>query len=586
MNDRYHNQSHDDAHDDGVISSADINQAAANAFKHGAEAMGNAELGKTKKFMGVVTLDAGVADMLDGIYNVGADFLSNTVRPRIGKLVETNLARAVSPGAAKTAGIVASVGSTVVLKAGAYFGPIWDGVSDQRKQMRDLVHTIAPVLDDIKGNHSIVSLYTTGIKDNEVIFAHRKRLGKIAESKNLSNVTNLFVNSGASLMLDISTITKEIKAANGITITPAIHGTPEAANHNGHEQQLPVQAFKSGIVSMLPQLAKHLSASSEHKLCTEMQPYSALEMIVELSEQVGSDPKARGFIVPRSFQTPHGRREQYPLEEYLMRICIQHQKDMSYLDPKYAEIREALRDDLAASVKPLAAAIRKGDFNVMGLVRMVGEGKIIKKQGRAIASAAEVEALIEKEAPKQAIYTPVDPNEYYKDATFSRAQMKSALKLLSGNEKAEFAALFPDSILTEAGMAKDDVKSLRQSTAARYDHMLAAAIVGLNEKTDDVLKTDGLAHTEIEQIRHAAQAIHQQGESVLHDLKTSAVNERGIEHLLANVIVHKPEYLGKMSGVGHAKLQEQAANDDTDEHASRKSHHRVHRAHGNAAQLN
>ena len=582
--------SYDNGHEDAnSVSSADVNQAAANAFKHGAEAFSNAEIGQSRKFMGLVSMDAGIADMLDGIYNVGATFVSDSLKYKIFGTVEKH-APAIPGVAPKTLAAVASIGSTVVFKTAGYFGPIWNGISTQRNQIRDLTHAIAPVLDDIKGNHSVVALYTTSIKDNEIIYAHRARIGKIADNQHLKNITTLAVNSAGSLVLDVASFAHIWNHRQGMTAEKIQELAGKKPDHNAaaaaHDQQQTAwTALKTGGVGMLPQIAKRLASTSEFKLKKELQPYSALEMILELSDQVSSDPKARGFTVPRSFQSPNGRREQYPLEEYLMRICIQHQKDMSYLDPKHSEIREALREDLAASVKPLAEAIRKGDYNVMSLVRLVGEGKIIKKQGRAIASPAEIQAIIEKEEPKQAIYTPVDPTEYYKDATFSRAQVKSALKALEGDDKRQFASMFPDSILTEAGMSKDEVKSLRQAAAAKYDHMLASAVMGLNEKSDDVLKTEGLAHSEIEQIRSAANAIQEQGEAAMHDLKTSAINEHGIEHLLTNVTVHQPKYLGKLLIEGRDKLQEVAANDEPQDHAGRENNRRTSGSqHGQRAQ--
>jgi hypothetical protein len=45
-------------------------------------------------------------------------------------------------------------------------------------------------------------------------------------------------------------------------------------------------------------------------------------------------------------------------------------------------------------------------------------------------------------------------------------------------------------------------------------------------------------------------------------LQTSPANENGIERLLANAVVNKPEYLGKMLKTGHELMEKAAANDD------------------------
>jgi hypothetical protein len=244
---------------------------------------------------------------------------------------------------------------------------------------------------------------------------------------------------------------------------------------------------------------------------------------------------------------------------------------MADIDPEHSEIREALREDLAEAVKPIAAAIRKGDMSTMSLVRLVGEGKIIKKHGRAIADAEDVAALIEKEAPKQATYTPVNPAEYYQDVAFSRAQLKAAINGLQGEEKASFTAMFPDTVLAEAGMDNKDIKAMRDHTMKHYDTMLSEAMLGLNAKTDQELKADGLVKKEIDHVRKAAKMIGERGEEAMHDLKSSPVNEHGVEQLLANVAVHQPTYMGTLMKTGRETLAQQALNDN--EHAAHDNSH-------------
>lgn len=76
-----------DEHEDNSLG-ASANLAALNAFHNAWQALNNAEIGKTKKFLGVVSMDAGIVDILDGFYNVGADWVATTVRPQIRGIVE------------------------------------------------------------------------------------------------------------------------------------------------------------------------------------------------------------------------------------------------------------------------------------------------------------------------------------------------------------------------------------------------------------------------------------------------------------------------------------------------------------------
>ena len=570
---------------DTKVSKKEINNFASDAFKQSSKAMGDAEIGKTKKLFGLFEVDAGVIAWAGSIYNIAADWASNKLAPKAFNLVKTYGPRAGLEGEKlQTAAALASIGSTVALKAGGYFGPIVESFSAQRTERAHLARSLGGVLDTIKGNHSVGALYSVKQSENEVIFAHRKRLAKIAHTANMGNFIDLGLNAGANLALDFgrfgailsekANITEEEMKARALKKKKELELEAETGSVGDAKQSN--HLFGLLLNSSIPQVADRIKRSGEHKLKHSLQPYSALEMILELNKQVSSKADARSFEVPRGFQSKGGR-ESYPLEEYLMRICIQHQKDMADLDSEYSEIREALRDDLASAVKPIAEAIRKGDISTMALVSLVGEGKIIKKHGRAIADAEEVQAAIKREAPKQAILAPVDPTEYYKDVAFSRGQLKEALKSLEGNEKLSFAAMFPDSVLAEAGMKKDEIKAMRDATMKHYDTMLSEAMLGLNAKSDDKLKAEGLVKKEIEHVRNAAKLINSQGEEAVRELKTSPVNENGVERLLANVVVHQPSYMGTLLSTGKHALASRAENDnmaaenDNDGHAEREA---------------
>ncbi|MFZ4541780.1 MAG: hypothetical protein ACOYNL_08250 [Rickettsiales bacterium] len=571
------------AHDDGEhqsdgLDKHEADQFAKDAFRESAAALSNTKIGETKKFLGLFSMDAGIVDMFNGAYNFGADYVSTRLRPQTFRIVEKFAPRVgLNGNAAKSAAALATIGSTVAVKAAGYFGTMYEDISGQIKTQQALAHKIAPVLDDIKGNHSLASLYTVSQQDNEVIFAHRKRLARIANATNLTNAVNLGLNAGGSLVFDVKGLhtiwnnraTLHHQDVNRLAASATAIKTADELLREQMDAKEGTSVLKAGGLSLLPQFVSRLSATNQHKLRTELSPYSALQMILELGEQVASSPDARGFSAPKSFQSPHGHPEQYSLEEYVMRIFIQHQKDMAVISTEHTEIRDALRQDLAVATKPIVAAIRNGDISTMSLVRMVGEGHIIKKKGRAIASADEVKALIAKEAPKQATYVNVDPAEYYKDAAFTRAQLKTALKALDGEERAAFAAMFPDAVLKEAGMSAKDIKGMRDATAKHYDTVIAQVISGLNAKSDEALKTDGLAENEVQHVRESAQKIQESGVEAVKQLKTSAANENGIEHLLTNAVVHRPEYFGKLNKSGKESLAGASAADGALSHVGR-----------------
>lgn len=570
----------------------EVNNFAQDAFKKSAQALSEAELGKTKKIFGLFEVDAGIAAYANTIYNMGSDFLAHKLAPKAATLVERYGSRAGIPeGKLQTAGTLAHIASTIALKAGGYVGPLFESLSAQRAERARLARAIAPVLDEIRGNHSVRAFRNIGESENEIIFAHKKRMAKIASSHNVSNIIDLAVNSGTNLMLDIKGFAASWKDKRVVTT--------QDVQRQQHQQQLELQAkaaqgdgqgryIASGLLNTtVPQLLDRYQRTSEHRLKTMLQPYSALEMILELNEQISSNPDSRAFAEPRSYQSPKQRRHEFSLEEYLMRICIQHQKDMADISPDHSEIREALRDDLAEAIKPIAKAIRHGDLSPIALIRLVGEGKIIKKQGRAIASAEDVKALVSKEAPKQSHYVHVDPAEHYKNAAYSRDQFKKTLNGYDGDEKIAFASIFPNSVLEDAGMGKKDLAQVdayraKGSDGKGYDFTLAYEVLGLNAKKDEQLEAT-LAHNEIKSVRDAAEKIERKGVEAIHDLKTSATHENGIESVIGNVLVHKPEYLGTILKDGRKEFAAMAANDDEaprprhehhDGHAKRVDHRR------------
>jgi hypothetical protein len=315
-------------------------------------------------------------------------------------------------------------------------------------------------------------------------------------------------------------------------------------------------AVRGAITTFSPQFADRFTKSNNRKLekMREKRPYSALEMILTLEEQVSKDPHASSFEMP-------GNNDAAPLEEYLIRIMLQHQKDMADINPSYTELRKALVHDVAAVAKPLARAIREGDLAPLELVRFIGEGKIIKNHGRKIADPKEVMALVKREAPKQSAYLHVDPKEYYQDASFSREELKTVLGHLNGEEKRVFASMIPDAVLEDAGMKPKEIKELRVATSKNYEHRLGELLLGLHAESPDSLKKTGMAEEEVGRIEQASQAMAEYGEQAIHALKASPTNDRGIEHDVVNGLVSRivggdKAYLGRVMDRGRVQMKQ------------------------------
>jgi hypothetical protein len=572
-NDRY---DHDDAEDDDIVDKREVSRLADDAFKKSSNAMSQAELGKTTKILGMFEVDAGLAAYFDSIYNVGANYATKSLAPKIDSITRAlgEKAGMVKDGAAlnRTAAVT-TFGVAAALKSGKFISPIFKAFSDERKEKKQMVHDLAPVLDDIKGKHSIGILNAVMATDNEVIYAHRKRLARIAQVKKFGSVVDLGINAGTNLLFDVKRLTGMWKGDTLKDINTRI-AQDKAAEKAKEEAGEGVGELK-GMVGNLANIstgpiADRVKRSNERKLELTLQPYSAYEMIRELDAQVTSNPKAKSFVLPKTFQNPKKRQEECQLEQYVMQIFIQHQKDMSDISPDHTEIREALKEDLVAIAKPIAHAIRNGDMNVLSLVRLVGEGKVIKNHGRAIISAHEVELLIKQDAPKHENQVHGDPNEYYKDKAFTRDDFKTALKALEGDRKNLLVAIAPDEVLREAGMEADEIKERREAIKTVKQRLLADAVMGITSQPEETLKKT-LASSELRQFNEAAEAISHKGEAAVGSSGTT-LQANGIEQKIANwavpTILGDKAHFGTVLAKGHEKFA--AMQDGDDEGDERK----------------
>lgn len=509
------------------------------AFHNFEESLNNGEAGKTVTLFGFIkNVDAPLAGLISGFYNEGARRIGKMLAPKSYEISQHVLGKYMQGATLNRASTVVAVGANMALSGAGYFTPLVTSFRNHRTTYKETARNLAPVLDDICGNHSVAALMS--VRDNEMIVAHRKRLALKMGVENTNNIINMVINAGPAIF--------ETEGLKHMWVGPQhVQTTPAQPSKANELIEWIMGSFAVGRGS----IASYIITHNERKLGRHGNAPTALEMVQELERQVSSDPHARGYQMPGQH---HGH--DYPLAEYIKQIMIQHQVDMADISDKHTEIRDALKDDLYNVSKRLAQAISNGDIGTLSLVRMIGEGRIIKKQGRAIAPIEDVDELIRQASGKQSSYVHVDPAEYYKDASFNREQLKAALKGLEGDEKRIFASMFPDSILEEAGMSTKDIKAMRDSTAKEYDKLIAEAIVGLNSKTDDELKTMNLAQNEIKHLRDAADSISAGGIEAVKEMKIAVAGDRGVEHLLANAVVHDVKNLGLVVEKGRSALKE------------------------------
>jgi hypothetical protein len=316
------------------------------------------------------------------------------------------------------------------------------------------------------------------------------------------------------------------------------------------------------------------------------QPYSALDMILTLEGQLSDDSRASSFALPSGSSGRHGR--DLPLKQYVAEILRQHQKDMNALDVEYVPIRKALDPRLEEISGVIADALKSGDLSALALIRLVGEGHIIKNKGRSLARPADVKTLVAKMSAAPSTYSQLDPKEYFAEAAFNAKELKEALHALEGEERLTFAAMVPDAVLREVGLSDKEVKDIRAATLKTYEDTLGKAVLGLAKEDDAALQDKGLAKEEITLIRESAGRIASEGKDAVHELRAKAGNPKGegVERILlqgaiSQIHAKDTAYLGTLVQKGATAMKDAGdmAEDDRGEakHKSHKSHaHREH----------
>lgn len=569
-----------------IVTSHEIGSVLDSAFKRGFEDMKGADLEKTKKVLGFLEVDAGTAALIDGAWNVASSQFMDLLKPKSFEIAtqlggKAGLSKLNSSRAA--AGIVmgvnvAAVGSRKMFQiAGDHKRHFHERSERARK--------LAPVLDSLMGNHSMVSYLRVkqDPKDggNEMIYADRHRLNKISDVENSNNYLSLAINIAPTVATQLPG-TKKMWSGHYDPKAPVEvvqHTQQTVANANT------VDTLKN-TATMVAQggagpIANNIIARNERRLAKSLRACSALDMVLTLQEQVEYDPKSSSFQLPKEMGS-----KSLGLEEYIVRVMIQHQKDMADISPHHSELREALKEDLVAAAKPVAEAIRKGRIDAMALVHLVGEQRIIKNNGRAVADADEVLAAIEKMAGVERAPR-MEPKDFYANVSFTKDQFKDALSQLEGEEKQRLMSLASNDVLKDLGYSEKEIKDVREHTKARYDEILSNAVLGIAAIDDEALKKDGMPQSQRKQLRKMEAEIVQEGTDAVVTSKKGGAHALDAERLVLDHVMSKvttdKTYLGKLAEKGaslsasHESRQE--ADYENGSHAAREERRQSHGRH-------
>lgn len=532
---------------------------------------------KEEKFLGFIPMPGYMIGVLETSWNSAFGFAAPWLQKNAYNLSVKHLPKlGVGSAQIKPASITIATAVAVAPLAWQPITRIFNGFNAEKKDLSDAAKKIAPVLDDITGKHSLGSFMKikagNNAGDNDMIYAHRKhkqRLHQLVHTNDFISLANV-VPSLVLTGLNSSHVISQRAAADAAKIANVSSAGTNTHGNNDNAIQM-ASGVASGVVTPMLEAFQKINERKHKKTSRSV---TAIDMVLELEKQISGDSKQRDYMLPKG-----SSKRSAPLTDYVMEIIKCHQLDMEALDAEYVPIRKALDNQLRDVATPIAEAIQKGDLSTLALIRLIGEGHVIKNQGRSLAKPSEIKAQLEKMGAHTAAYTQLDPKEYFADAAFNKKELKEAMNALTGEEKQQFSALFPDAVLREIGMSEDQVKDLRAATVKGYEVNLAKIVTGLAAEDDQVLHDIGLAKEEVKEIREAAEKIKVHGEEAAHDMRAKPNNPIGIERLLASAAISKivggdVAYFGKLTSQA---IETQAEGSETS-HAAKITPNKKHAA--------
>lgn len=288
---------------------------------------------------------------------------------------------------------------------------------------------------------------------------------------------------------------------------------------------------------------------------------SAFDKIHALSEEV----EDRGAISSYKGKS---------LSDYIESIFQTHQEDMGR-----KPIGERYQEDLDYACDEIAKAISTGKLHPKALIDIVGDGMIVKHEGKSIASRAEVKDVMFKLCSKFPAHYEIDTDKYMTESAYTADDLKQLLEHMPPASKDVLASLVPDEVLKSMGWKADDIKAMHTRTEKTLARDLQAVVHDLAQMPDETLQGYKLQDKEIALLRKIDKEAQVKGSSaVLAAISTFGEFRKGIEWPVVNAkqyweeIANGTRTMGKVTTTVNAEsILQKSVNDgkltDTDAHA-------------------
>lgn len=544
----------------GTGNPVDMNAVLTQSLSKGIDAMGNHQYKDgepdTGYLAGIIPMDKAFVNGINTALAVVGDKISSVISPKIyeyslkgikglnGKLGSHALSDEAS---FRVAGGV-TLAANLALFLGESASKLYHDMSDQHDARTDMNRQLRMVYDK-----------ASDMKGNSVIKVQRLRMSKEASVTNMNTVL-LGIGPNILNILGQSTnfqammtgehrevlyqrehaeaarrLRADILAERGENAKPLSEAAINAEiSKRIRKENSEGRLFGLGSGGfLLSQFFQAQAKSSTRRLEHHRQPYSAYEMIVGLQQQMGEGTNKGG-----RFALPGRRGGELQAKDYVAAIFDTHFKELADAEKDAVEIREALKEDLRMVSEAIAERLTKGELDPMQLIRLVGEGQIVKNKGRTIAGVDEVNILLDQMAGTKAHAMSGDAKEYFPGRPFTEQTLRDDFKHLDGEERLLLASSIPDAVLRKIGFKDAEIKEVQQFRASEtYKELMAFEIKAVAAKDADELREASIGQTQVKLLHKTSESIDEKGSAALDKLLLSGGHADGVEQAVTDYVV-------------------------------------------------
>ncbi len=177
-------------------------------------------------------------------------------------------------------------------------------------------------------------------------------------------------------------------------------------------------------------------------------------------------------------------------EEKVMAREVADIVERVYAEAEWRKMPETVSQEIEAISRAIVRPMLEGRLDPLALVKLLGEDKVIRREGASIIDVDELKDMLDELCPALSPERRLGVKAFFEQGgiEFSLEDVTRGWEQLSGSEKSLFALLLSDKILLAAGASKGDIEEYNrkaESLHPSYEEQMAMAMISLAELPDE-----------------------------------------------------------------------------------------------------